>query len=193
MADLDSFEEIRALDSKNLSQSIEQLGKQCEQVNDDLKILSLPDRLTGKKRILVVGMGGSTLGTHIVQSVYFDGLKSGLEYVNGYHLPAYLDDDTLLILSSYSGTTEEVLSAYEEAKGKTESILGVCSGGDLAKLISSGEIEGYVFEPKFNPSGQPRMGLGYSVLSQILILSKLGFIEFGEDHLKKIMATINQI
>ncbi len=140
-----------------------------------------------------MGMGGSTLGTHIVGSLYFDQIKVPIEYVNGYHIPAYVDSSTLLILSSYSGTTEEVLFSYKEAKDAGAKLLSVSSGGDLGKLVSSGEVAGYTFDPKFNPSGQPRMGLGYSILSQILILSKLGYLDFQKEDYQNILKSIEKI
>lgn len=193
MADLDDISEIKKLDSQNLSGSILELGKQCEQVHEEIEKLDLGDELKGKSKIVVMGMGGSTLGAHIVHSLFFDKNKVGLEYVNGYHVPAHVDSKTLVILSSYSGTTEEVLAAYKEAKLKGAKFFSISSGGDLGKLVSSGEIQGYTFEPKFNPSNQPRMGLGYSILSQILILSKLGYLYFKDENYQNLLKAIEKI
>ena len=192
MADLDSFPEIQKLDSKNLAGSIEQLGKQCEQVWQEVgKIEFLPD-LSSAKQVVVMGMGGSTLGAHVIHSLYFDKLKTPIEIVNGYHVPGYVDSDTLVVLSSYSGTTEEVLTAYQEAKEKGAKAVAISSGGELGKLVEGKEVSGYVFEPKFNPSGQPRMGLGYSILGQVLILAKLGFLEFSEGDFAKVVAVVDK-
>lgn len=193
MANLDSPDEIKKLDSKNIAGSIEQLGNQCQQVWDQVSALELNPDLSSAKNIVVVGMGGSALGTDIVHSLYFGDLKVPLEIVNGYQLPGYVDCDTLVILSSYSGTTEEVLATYKEAKTREAEIIAISSGGDLANLVRSGEVEGYIFDPKFNPSGQPRMGLGYSILSQVLILAKLGFIEFGEYNFEQLLSVIQEV
>ena len=193
VANLDSPNEIKTLDSKNLTSSIEQLDKQCQQVFEEVSKISFDEKLLSVQKVVVIGMGGSTLGADIVRSAYFSDLKVPLEYVNGYHVPGYVDSKTLVILSSYSGTTEEVLAAYQEAKKTGAMILAIASGGDLAKFVESGEITGYIFEPKFNPSGQPRMGLGYSVLSQVLILTKLGFLNFTQDDLEKILKVIDQV
>lgn len=192
MANLDSPEEIKKLDSKNLAGSVELLGKQCEQVYEDIAKLTFSNELLKAKNIVVVGMGGSAIGAHIVSSLYFGELKVPLEIVNGYHIPGYVSGDSLIILSSYSGTTEEVLAAYEEAKSKKAKILAISSGGELAKQVLDREVGGYVFEPKFNPCGQPRMGLGYSIFSQILILTKLGFLKFSEEDFKKVLAVVDR-
>lgn len=193
MADLDNPSEIKKLDTQNLSGSILELGKQCEQVFDEVNKLDFSKELSGLSKIVVVGMGGSTLGTHVVQCVFFDETKVSLEYTNGYNIPGYVDSNTLVILSSYSGTTEEVLAAYKEAKVNGAKLLSISSGGQLGELVASKDIQGYTFVPKFNPSNQPRMGLGYSILSQILILSKLGYLSFDKEDYKKILNSIEKI
>lgn len=193
MANLDSPSEIKKLDSKNLIGSIEFLGQQCEQVFEEVASLDFDTGLSQVKNIVVVGMGGSALGAHVVASLYFDELKVPLGIVNGYHLPGYVDPQTLVVLSSYSGTTEEVLAAYGEAKDKKAKMLAISAGGDLQKLVDAGKIAGYVFKPKYNPSGQPRMGLGYSILGQIAILAKLGYLKFAEDDLQKVLAVVDKV
>jgi len=99
------------------------------------------------------------------------------------------------MLSSHfiSGTTEEVLACFEEAKKRDARILAISSGGDLGKLVKDEKINGYIFEPKFNPSDQPRMGLGYSILGQILIFSKLGFLAFSESDFSKVLSAVEKI
>jgi len=192
MADLDSPTEIKKLDSKNLAGSIEQLDNQCEQVFGEIANLQINPDFANAEKIVVCGMGGSALGADVIESLYFNELRVPLEIINDYHLPGYVDSHTLVILSSYSGTTEEVLAAYDDAKDKGAKILAITSGGDLGQKIRSGEVEGYIFDPKYNPSGQPRMGLGYSILSQVLILAKLGFLKFGQDDLNKILVAIRK-
>lgn len=193
MANLDSPDEIKRLDSQNLAGSIELLAKQCQQVFEEVSALSLPSDFMNSQNIVVMGMGGSALGAHVIHSLYFDRLKTPLEIVNGYHLPSYVGIQTLVILSSYSGTTEEVLSAYQETSGKGAKMLIISSGGDLGKLISEGKVSGYIFDPKFNPSGQPRMGLGYSILGQVMVLSKLGYLEFDDNDLGEVVAVIDGV
>lgn len=193
MSDLDNKDKIKKLDSQNLAGSILELGKQCEQVKGEIEGLEFDRNLSGLPKIVVMGMGGSTLGAHILKAVFFDELKVSFEYVNGYHVSGYVDSNTLVILSSYSGTTEEAVAAQKEAKEKGAKMIAISSGGELGKLVSSGEIQGYIFEPKYNPSGQPRMGLGYSILSQILILSKLGYIKFSDDDYQAVLKAIKKI
>ena len=192
MADLDSPAAIKKLDSRNLASSIEQLDNQCEQVFGEIEKLALSPDFAKAEKIVVCGMGGSALGADVLKSLYFNELKVPLEIINGYFLPSHANDKTLVIFSSYSGTTEEVLTAVEQAKEKGTMIMTIASGGDLAKMVQAGEVEGYIFDPKYNPSGQPRMGLGYSILSQVLILAKLGFLKFSQDDLNKILVAIRK-
>ena len=192
MADLNLPAAIKKLDSQNVAGSVEQLDNQCEQVFSEVDKLSLNPDFSKAERIVVCGMGGSALGADVVRSLFFNELKVPLEIINGYHLPAYVDSNTLVFLSSYSGTTKEVLAAYEETKKTGAKIVVITSGGNLGELAKSPAVGGYVFDPKYNPSRQPRMGLGYSILSQGLIFAKLGFLKFSQDDLNKILVAIRK-
>lgn len=193
MADINLPAAIKKLDSKNLTGSIEQLDNQCEQVFEEIAKLQINPDFAKVEKIVVCGMGGSALGADVIKSLYFSELKVPLEIINDYSLSGHINEKTLVILSSYSGTTEEVLAAYKEARIRGARIVVITSGGDLGELVKSGEVAGYIFEPKFNPSGQPRMGLGYSILSQVLILAKLGFLKFEQNDLNKILVAIRKI
>lgn len=113
---LNNIDEIKKLDSKSMLGSLELLSAQVEEVFGSAKNLKIPANYKKVKNIVVLGMGGSTLGAHILKSVYFDKLKQPLEIVNGYHVPEYVNKDSLVVVSSYSGTTEEPVLAMKEAQ-----------------------------------------------------------------------------
>jgi hypothetical protein len=79
----------------------------------------------------VLGMGGSTLGSHVIKALYADTLPVPVEIVNGYHVPASVTAKTLVIVSSYSGTTEEPVAAGKEALAKKAKVVTISSGGTL--------------------------------------------------------------
>src|SRR5689334_19707585 len=68
--------------------------------------------------VIISGMGGSALGADVIRSAYADRLSVPFSIVNGYSLPAWVGRDSLVILSSYSGTTEETLACAAEALKK---------------------------------------------------------------------------
>jgi glucose/mannose-6-phosphate isomerase len=171
---LDSKEKIAQLDSKNMYGSIQLLGKQVEEVLAEAKKVKIPGSYKKINNIVVLGMGGSALGAHVIKSLFFNLLQIPVEIVNGYKAPASVSSKTLVIASSYSGSTEEVLNSVKEAKKKQAKIVVICSGGKLADWVKKNKILALVFTTNNNPCGSPRMGLGYSIFGQVAILANVG-------------------
>jgi len=188
---LDNLKQIEKIDSQNMLGSIEKLPKQIAQVKEDFKKVSLP-KFKNIKNIVICGMGGSALGGHILKSLYFDELKIPVEIVSDYHMPSWVEKDTLCIISSYSGNTEEPLNAMKDGIRKKANIFGIASGGKLADIIKKGKINGYVFDPKHNVCGQPRMGLGYSIFSQLYFLKKIGILKLDDKKVEDIILTLKK-
>ena len=184
-------QQIKKLDKSNLLGSIELLGEQCTEAWREVKKIKIPASYRGVENIVVSGMGGSALGGHLIQSLFADQLKAPVEVVRGYNLPAYVGHKTLLILSSYSGNTEETLAAAREGKKRKAKILGLATGGKLANFLHTNHYPAYIFKPTYNPSNQPRMGLGYSIFGQLGLLAKCGVIKIHEQEIKNIVETLS--
>ena len=183
MIDLTNSEEIKKLDPKNVYGSTEMFPNQCEQIwNEEIM---LDDNYKSMQNIVLCGMGGSAYGGYIAQSLFKDGLSVPIYSNNDYTLPFFTNEKSLIVLSSYSGETEEVLACGEEAKSKNFKITGITTGGKLSEFFKSNNYTNLGFEPKFNPSGQPRLGTGYMILGFFVILKKLGFINLGDDEFLK--------
>jgi len=120
--------------------------------------------------IIVAGMGGSAMGGEIARSLNSD-IPIWLNRF--YSLPAFAGDGSLLIASSYSGNTEEVISCVKEARQKNLPIIAITSGGKLAEIA---EAEKY---PKvIIPGGlPPRAALAYLALPVLKVLEKLKYIK----------------
>lgn len=105
------------------------------------------------ENVVYVAMGGSALAANLSQT--WPGYRLPFEIVRSYHLPAFVSDKTLCILSSFSGNTEEVLSALGDAEASKAQIVVITSGGQLAKIARE---KGYplVMLP---PAKQPRYGV----------------------------------
>lgn len=193
MPGLDDIDELKEFNKSFLADSIREIEGQVEQVFEELTGFEFPSDYKNINNIVVCGMGGSGLGMRIFQSVYFDKVKVPTELINGYKLPAYVGEKSLVMLCSYSGTTEEVLSCGEEAEKKGAKMVYFCAkGGKLAEIGKSKNWVGYSFEPKNNPSGQPRMGLGYAITAQIMMLAKLGVVSFGEEEKELILSAVRE-
>lgn len=184
-------QQIKKLDKSNLLGSIELLGEQCAEAWRDAKKIKIPENYHSVENIVVAGMGGSALGGHIIQTLFANQLKAPIEVVRGYNLPAYVGPKTLLILSSYSGTTEETLSCAQEGKKRKAKIMGLASGGKLANFLRSNNYPAYFFKTTYNPSNQPRMGLGYSIIGQIGLLTKCGLLKISDQEIKNVVSELS--
>lgn len=121
------------------------------------------------RQIIICGLGGSGIAGRIVKSYFNDKLDIPIEVVSDYILPRYAGSDTLVILSSYSGNTEETISMYHIAKEKGCKIIVLTTGGEILKL-SQKDGNGYYLAVE---GYQPRMALGYSFTYLFLVLFEL--------------------
>ena len=146
-----------------------------ENIGEALEIASKSEFRIPKneiRNILICGMGGSGIGGRMVAMWFADQLKVPVQIVHDYTLPEYVNENTLVIGSSYSGNTEETLVAINQAHIKKAHIIGVCSGGELKDFCSNNDYD-YVVVPGGNP---PRTALAYSIIQLTNILVRLGMI-----------------
>lgn len=172
--------------------SIKRLAWQCRQAQKESRRLKFPTRYQRKENIIVCGMGGSALGSDIIRTALADRLKVPFHIINDYQLPAFVDRRSLVMIISYSGTTEETITAGQAAINRGLPVIIITSGGRLAQQAKKYHLPAYIFKPSFNPSGQPRLGLGYSVISQIQILRRLNLINLSENELEKAISFLEK-
>ena len=184
MIDLTNLEEIKKLDPKDVYGSTGLFADQCQYMVDTFFDKALVAKnVSGIKNVVVCGMGGSAYGAYVAQTLFADSAKTPIINNNDYHLPGFVGIDSLIMTVSYSGSTEEVLSCANEAKSKGLNIVGFSSGGDLGDFLKAG-YPGFTFDPRFNPSGQPRLGMGYVVTGTLLLLKHNGIIDFSKDEME---------
>lgn len=176
MKQLDDVKEFQKLDTVNVLGSIEQLGEQSRQAWDEVLNVEFPDSYKSATSIVFSGMGGSALGAYVTKSLFWDTLAVPFEIVNDYVMPPYVGDKTLTIMSSYSGTTEETLAGAEAALSKKAMVTGITTGGSLGDFFLSNKLPAYRYVPRANPSNQPRLGSGYSVVGLVGMLHRLGYV-----------------
>ncbi len=184
----------RSPSSQPLIDSLQHLPEQIRSVLHDSKNLVVNFSKKNIDTIVINGMGGSNLGGYIVQAIFKEQLKIPLLIEPGYDVPAYVGKNTLYIVSSYSGTTEEPLAAYKIAKRRGATILVVTSNNEnqLRNIALQDKVSHYFFSTKANPSGQPRLGLGYGVVSLLLIFKKLGLISIKDQEVKNILSQLKR-
>jgi len=189
---LNNLNKIKKLDKGNAMGSINLLPSQIKQVVGEMNLIKIPKNYSKINQVVVHGMGGSNIGARIIKSVFSDKIKAPINITSGYEIPAYVNKNTLYVLSSYSGTTEEVLNVYEKIKKRGAKIIAITSRGKggLEKLMIKDNIPGYIFKPKFNPADQPRLGLGYSIFGMAVMFDKAGLFKINKDEIKNIIRSL---
>ena len=184
MTNLDSLEEFKKFDQKGVLASIKMLPQQASQAWEEINDLKLSKALSSAKNIVVCGMGGSALGGRVVDSLVEKKIRAPIEIFTQYFVPNYVNRDTLVILSSYSGNTEEAMSCAHDAIKRNAKIFGITTGGKLADFLNKEKKDAYIYEPIYNPSKMPRLSIGYSIFAILAFLNKTNFITLSEEELK---------
>lgn len=184
---------IAQFDSQHVLSSIEVFEKQCEEAWNATKNLAFPEEYAAVDRIAVFGMGGSALGADILKTFFRNELQLPIEVVSDYVIPAWVNKKTLAIVSSYSGTTEETVAVAGHILERTQNVFVVTTGGALKKFAEEHGLPSYIFSPTHNPSKQPRMAVGYSVMGLIGACAALDFISVTDADVAGVLHSIQQM
>ena len=135
--------------------------------------------------VLITGLGGSGIGGKIVAQLTSKQLKIPVTICSDYTLPEYVDNKTLVIASSFSGNTEETLSALSTAQEKGAEIACITSGGKLLEIAKENGYNHIILPTERSP----RAMLTYSLTQQFYILYNYGLIDktFKKDLQKAIL------
>jgi len=169
----------------------ESIGSFPEQIKDALgqvEKFKMPADYKKINKIVLSGMGGSNLGTRIISSVFKEELSVPVFIEAGYEVPGFVDKDTLFIISSYSGSTEEPLSTYAEAKKRGAKIIGLTAaseGNKLVAFLAKKNEPCFAFTAGKNISLQPRLGVSYGIVSLAILLKKVGVLKIDSAEIVK--------
>ena len=144
------LDDLKYIHDKDNEDALGVAEKQWEQLLIDVTP-SQEITLKNIQNVVLAGMGGSALPGVFFTS--WPGLSVPFEICRNYNLPSYVSENTLVISSSYSGNTEESLSALEDARSKNAQIVVVAAGGKLAEKA----IEYGLPLVKIPAGKQPRM------------------------------------
>jgi glucose/mannose-6-phosphate isomerase len=170
---LDDVKIYHKLDPEGMLARVKELPMQCRQAWKSMMDFNLPADYHEVNKIVVLGMGGSAIGGDLVRTLVQGECKRPVIIHRDYGLPAFVDNRTLLIASSYSGNTEETLSGFEESLKTEAKKLVMTTGGKLAEMAAANNVP--VFKIEYR--AQPRAALGHSFLPTLGVLNKLGFIK----------------
>ncbi|MFM2375963.1 MAG: bifunctional phosphoglucose/phosphomannose isomerase [Bacteroidota bacterium] len=125
------------------------------------------------RNVCLIGLGGSAFGGEVTKNYISAESTVPFEIVRDYTIPGYVSEHTLLIASSYSGNTEETLSALEAAMPRNPKIVCVTSGGKALEIALAQGFDHIVL-----PGGYPpRTAVGFSIIQQLFVLQSMGLIK----------------
>jgi glucose/mannose-6-phosphate isomerase len=177
MVNLDDQNTYAQLDPQGMSDRIAEMGQQMEEAGRLVSAFAHPGQEYARARnIVILGMGGSAIGGDLVRSLMDYEATIPVTVSRDYRPPGFTGPDTLVIASSYSGGTEETLSATRVALDRRARVIAVTTGGPLADIAGAQGMPVLRFEY----SSQPRAALGFSFGLLLGLMVKLGYLSQSE-------------
>ncbi len=170
---LDDPQAYKQYDPEGMLIHLHKMPKLCQQAWRMTMNFDLPQDYSKVSEVVILGMGGSAIGSDLVSNLVASEAKLPIIIHRDYNLPAFIDNKTLVIASSYSGMTEETLSSFEQALETDSKKLVITTGGKLKAMAEERNIPVFSFDYK----AQPRAALPFSFLPILGFLQRLGFIK----------------
>ena len=170
METLDDPSIYAQLDPSGMGRLIEAIPDHCAEAHKAAQSFTLPKDYKKVERVLVTGMGGSAIAGDVVAGLQAFDHATPVDVVRDYTPGFEIDHRTLVIASSFSGNTEETLSALDYAMIRGARCMAVTTGGQLAHIAESRGLPllTYSFD------GPPRSSIGWGVFALLGILQGLG-------------------
>ena len=135
---------------------------------------NLNDDYSNIQSIMILGMGGSAITGLLISEILKQTIKQPIFINQNYEIPKWVNKNTLVIASSYSGNTEETLIACKKCIEKKCKIIGFTTGGELLELLKKMNYNDYV---KMPTGLQPRAAIGYSFTMMIKLLNNITLVD----------------
>jgi len=169
---LDDLKTIQRLDPAGMMDRAGALAQQCRDGWAMGLGWRVPVSLARCRSILILGMGGSAIGADLLEGILRDKLTRPIVANRTYTLPAWVGKQTLVVACSYSGNTEETLSAARQARQRGAKLVAITSGGKLAAWAKRTP-----FPLLTIPQGLPPRGaLGYLAFAPLGLVARLGWV-----------------
>jgi glucose/mannose-6-phosphate isomerase len=159
------LDDLKLIHERDSQDALGVCGRQWQYLLEEFDV---PIEAKDVSNVVLAGMGGSALPGVLVGT--WPKLKVPFEICRDYNIPAFVGPNTLFISSSFSGNTEETLSALEQAEKAGAQIVVIAAGGKLAEIAAEKNYPLY----KLTPGIQPRMATLYFLNAFVRILSPLG-------------------
>lgn len=178
------LDDLNLIQNRDPSDALAVAGDESLQAGFDVNIWNGENDGRPIENVIIAGMGGSALAAALLKVWLKAELNVPFEILRGYDIPAYVGASSLFVASSYSGNTEETLSALEQAEKKGAQLGIIASGGQLIDIASSYKIAHVALPGDL----QPRMAVIYNLCALIGLLANFGVVD--DSKLDEIKATV---
>jgi glucose/mannose-6-phosphate isomerase len=172
VTDLDNPHLFREADPQDMLARISELPQQCRDAWANARGLQLPVEYRQVEAVIILGMGGSAIGGDLLRTLLESECPVPIIVNRDYTVPAFVNERTLAIASSYSGNTEETLTALKAARQAGAMLLAITTDGELATRARELKVPLLTFDYR----AQPRAALGHSIVALIGIVGRLGLV-----------------
>jgi glucose/mannose-6-phosphate isomerase len=184
---LDKPERVKQVDRRDMLGDLVKTPDYCRDAIKRAMQVNVPEKVN-PKYIVVVGMGGSAIGGEILHDWLRDTLPIPIQVCRDYTLPAYVNKDTLVFVNSYSGNTEETLTAFLTAINRKCTVTAVTSGGQLESFCKKLRVPHTII-----PEGlQPRVAIPYLFFPLPVIMEKMGITPGIDDELEEAIQVLER-
>lgn len=164
------------------------LPEQCREAWRQGLRWKVPASTRAVRQVMVLGMGGSAIGADLVQGMVGDAAVKPIGVNRTYTLPRWVGRDTLALICSYSGNTEETLSAAQAARRQGAKLLAITSGGTLAVWAGRHGVP-LVQIPSDLP---PRSAVGYLSFVPLGLFARLGWASRTELNVEESLSQVSR-
>ncbi len=191
MIDLNDVEKVRQIDSMSSLLTTEGYDTQFEEGLKIAENFKIEKPMHNFHELVILGTGGgSSVAAGLLRSYLFDELDIPVIINQGYNVPAYVDENSLIFVISHSGNTEETLSAFEQVKSKGAYMLAITAGGLLQDKCAENQIPCFIVPQDI---GHPRRVLGYIFIPMLALLSKLGLISDKTHDIQQLISLFSEL
>lgn len=162
-------------DPSSMIKHIESFPDMCRDAWEVSKKFALPAYYIKAKKFVLLGMGGSGIAADIISDM-LPSTNVIVQVVHDYDVPGWVDEETIVVANSYSGDTEETLSALIEANNLRAKLIVITTGGKIQILANKYKVPCLIFDYKC----PPRASFPYLFVLLLSVFVKLGQIDLTD-------------
>ena len=179
---------VQRYDTANMRRLLAEFPKQIEEAVRIGREANISIKVHAVKNIVVTGLGGSAIGGDILRSYASEEIGVPITVNRHYELPNFVGKESLVIVSSYSGDTEETIAAHQDARKRGAMVVCITTGGETERMAKK-----YGHQVIKIPKGYPpRTALAYSFFPLLVMLTKAKLLPSKDKEIAETVALLKK-